>query len=98
MYLFRHPILSHYQLNFSIVQYNTVPAQGQSNNTIINPMNVTQANATSANATKAVDGYGGPPTGPLNAVRHVFDDPTLRVYHFCKPNDKIMMICIPFAK
>ena len=28
-----------------------------------------------ANATKPVDGYGGPPTGPLNAVRHVFDDP-----------------------
>ena len=56
-------------------------------------MNATQANATSANTTKPVDGYGGPPTGPLNAVRHVFDDPTLRVYHFCKPNDKIMMVC-----
>lgn len=56
-------------------------------------MNATQANATSANTTKPVDGYGGPPTGPLTAIRHVFDDPTLRVYHFCKPNDKIMMLC-----
>ena len=84
-------MLSH----LSIEQYNTVQAQGQSHNTTntATPMNATQANATSANATKPVDGYGGPPTGPLNAVRHVFDDPTLRVYHFCKPNDKIMMVC-----
>ena len=43
MYLFRL-----YVVAFSTEQYNTVPAQGQSNNTIINPMNVTQANATSA--------------------------------------------------
>jgi hypothetical protein len=28
----------------------------------------------------------------VTAVRHVFDDPTLRVWHFCKPNDK-MMVC-----
>lgn len=54
-----------------------------------------QAQPTNAtNATKTpVDGYGGPPTGPLTAVRHVFDDPTLRVNHFCKPNDKVMMVC-----
>ena len=77
----------------SLVQYNSVQGQGQSNDTTVTPMNVNQTNATSANATKPVDGYGGPPTGPLNAVRHVFDDPTLRVYHFCKPNDKIMMVC-----
>ena len=70
-----------------------VQAQGQPNSTSPSPMNATQANATSANVTKPVDGYGGPPTGPLTAVRHVFDDPTLRVYHFCKPNDKIMMVC-----
>ena len=85
-----------YAVAFSIEQYNTVRAQGQSNNitnTAPAPMNVTQVNATSANTTKPVDGYGGPPTGPLSAVRHVFDDPTLRVYHFCKPNDKIMMVC-----
>ena len=77
----------------SLVQYNSVQGQGQSNDTTVTPMNANQTNATSANATKPVDGYGGPPTGPLNAVRHVFDDPTLRVYHFCKPNDKIMMVC-----
>ena len=75
-------MLSHFQLNFSTEQYNTVPAQGQSNNTIINPMNVTQANATSANTTKRVNGYGGLPASPLNAVPHVFDDHTLRVNHF----------------
>ena len=45
------------------------------------------------NATQTTQGFGGPPSGPLTAVRHVFDDPTLRVWHFCKPNDKIMMIC-----
>ncbi|WP_458718679.1 DUF1264 domain-containing protein [Candidatus Nitrosocosmicus sp. R] len=84
-----------YVVALSIEEYNTVQAQGQSHNTTntATPMNANQANATSANATKPVDGYGGPPTGPLNAVRHVFDEPTLRVYHFCKPNDKIMMVC-----
>ena len=51
-------------------------------------------NATQAqNMTQATQGFGGPPSGPLTAVRHVFDDPTLRVWHFCKPNDKIMMVC-----
>jgi hypothetical protein len=46
------------------------------------------------NATQnASQGFGGPPSGPLTAIRHVFDDPTLRVWHFCKPNDKILMIC-----
>ena len=71
-----------YVVAFSIEQYNTVKAQGQSNNTIISPTNVTQANATSANTTKPVNGYGGLPASPLNAVPHVFDDPTLRVNHF----------------
>jgi hypothetical protein len=51
-----------------------------------------QAMTTTANATKPVDGYNLP-QGHLNAVRHVFDDPSLRVEHFCKPNDKIMMVC-----
>lgn len=85
-----------YTIAFSIGQYSTVQAQG--NNTAPpppppSPMNATQINTASANVSKPVDGYGGPPTGPLTAVRHVFDDPTLRVYHFCKPNDKIMMVC-----
>ena len=30
-------------------------------------------------AQNATQGYGGPPSGPLTAVRHIFDDPTLRV-------------------
>jgi uncharacterized protein DUF1264 len=51
-------------------------------------------NATQAqNMTQTTQGFGGPPSGPLTAVRHVFDDPTLRVWHICKPNDKIMMVC-----
>ncbi|MGI8834758.1 MAG: DUF1264 domain-containing protein [Nitrososphaeraceae archaeon] len=44
-------------------------------------------------AQNATQSFGGPPSGPLTAVRHIFDDPTLRVWHFCKPNDKIMMVC-----
>jgi hypothetical protein len=50
-------------------------------------------NATSSSAAaKPVDGYNLP-QGHLNAVRHVFDDPSLRIEHFCKPSDKIMMVC-----
>jgi Protein of unknown function (DUF1264) len=45
-----------------------------------------------ANATKPVDGYNLP-QGHMNAVRHVFDDSSLRVDHYCKSNDKIMMVC-----
>jgi hypothetical protein len=86
-----------YAFAISVEQYGTVQAQVQPNSTSPSPMNATQANATSANVTKPVDGYGGPPTGPLTAVRHVFDDPTLRVYHFYKPNDKIMMVCQLYA-
>ena len=77
-----------YTIAFSIGQYSTVQAQG--NNTSPptpssspSPMNATQINATSASVSKPVDGYGGPPTGPLTAVRHVFDDPTLRVSENC---------------
>ena len=58
------------------------------------PIMVFAQNGTQAqNATETTQGYGGPPSGPLTAVRHIFDDPTLRVWHFCKPNDKIMMVC-----
>jgi hypothetical protein len=49
--------------------------------------------AQAQNMTQTTQGFGGPPSGPLTAVRHIFDDPTLRVWHFCKPNDKIMMVC-----
>jgi hypothetical protein len=58
------------------------------------PIMVFAQNATQAqNATETTQGYGGPPSGPLTAVRHIFDDPTLRVWHYCKPNDQIMMVC-----
>jgi len=44
------------------------------------PIMVFAQNATQAqNATETTQGYGGPPSGPLTAVRHTFDDPTLRV-------------------
>ncbi len=38
------------------------------------------------------DGYDTP-GGHLTAIRHVFDDPSLRVQHYCKPNDKILLVC-----
>ena len=48
---------------------------------------IRQNNTTTAqNFTATTQGFGGPPFGPLTAVRHVFDDPSLRVWHFCKPN------------
>ena len=34
--------------------------------------------------------------GPLTAVRHVFDDPTLRVWHYCAPHHNIMAVCSLF--
>jgi hypothetical protein len=40
------------------------------------PIMVFAQNATQAqNATETTQGYGGPPSGPLTAVRHIFDDP-----------------------
>jgi hypothetical protein len=67
-------------LMFSIPLSNTAIAQQQQGLT----------NATAA--AKPVDGYNLP-QGHLNAVRHIFDDPSLRVEHFCKPHDRIMMVC-----
>src|SRR5215467_12071604 len=48
----------------------------------------TAPNATATTA-KPVDGYNT----HLSAVRHVFDDPSLRVQHYCKPNNKIAFVC-----
>jgi hypothetical protein len=62
-----------------------------SNIAIAQQQGMTNATSSSA-AAKPVDGYNLP-QGHLNAVRHVFDDPSLRVEHFCKPSDKIMMVC-----
>lgn len=49
-----------------------------------------QQNATSGG--KPVDGYNLP-QGHITAIRHVFDDPSLRVHHYCKMSDKIFLIC-----
>ena len=35
--------------------------------------------AQNATQNTTTQGFGGPPSGPLTAIRHVFDDPTLRV-------------------
>jgi hypothetical protein len=59
-------------------------------NTAIAQQQGMMTNATAA--AKPVDGYNLP-QGHLNAVRHNFDDPSLRVEHFCKPHDSIMMVC-----
>jgi Protein of unknown function (DUF1264) len=48
----------------------------------------TAPNATATTA-KPVDGYNT----HLSALRHVFDDPSLRVQHYCKPNNKIVLVC-----
>jgi hypothetical protein len=73
-----------------------VPGITSSNNTTgtstSNATVATPPNATAANATKPVDGYNTP-IGHLSAIRHVFDDPALRVQHYCKPNDKIVLVC-----
>ena len=68
-------------LMFSIPLSNTAIAQQQQGMT-----------NTTAAAAKPVDGYNLP-QGHLNAVRHIFDDPSLRMEHFCKPHDRIMMVC-----
>jgi hypothetical protein len=67
-------------LMFSIPVLNTATAQQQQG----------MMNATAA--AKPVDGYNLP-QGHLNAIRHNFDDPSLRVEHFCKPHDRVMMVC-----
>ena len=48
----------------------------------------TTPNATAITA-RPVDGYNT----HLSAVRHVFDDPSLRVQHYCKPDNKIAFVC-----
>lgn len=62
---------------------------------VLNTAAIAQQQQGMTNATaaaKPVDGYNLP-QGHLNAVRHIFDDPSLRVEHFCKPHDRVMMVC-----
>lgn len=51
----------------------------------------TQQNASSSEEAP-VEGYIGR-IQAVDGIRHVYDDPTLRVYHYCTPNDKILMVC-----
>lgn len=66
-------------------------AQQQQNMTSSTAPNNATTTAT-ATAAKPVDGYEKP-EGHLTAIRHLFDDPSLRVHHYCKPNDKILLVC-----
>jgi hypothetical protein len=50
-----------------------------------------ETTSSSSNATNPVV-----KAGPLTAVRHIFDDPTLRVFHYCTPHHKIMAVCSLF--
>jgi hypothetical protein len=50
-----------------------------------------QETTSSSNATNPII-----KAGPLTAVRHVFDDPTLRVFHYCTPHHNIMAVCSLF--
>jgi hypothetical protein len=70
----------------AIAQGGLVPGIVVSNNN-------STANTTNITATaKPVDGYNTP-EGHVSAIRHLFDDPVLRVQHYCKPNDKIVLVC-----
>ena len=73
-------------LMLSIPVSNTAIAQQQQQQ----QQGMTTTNTTAA--AKPVDGYNLP-QGHLNAVRHNFDDPSLRMEHFCKPHDRVMMVC-----
>ncbi len=67
----------------SVMVAQTAPVPG---------MMTTNTTIAKSNATKPVDGYNTP-QGHISAIRHVFDDPALRVQHYCKPNDKIVLVC-----
>jgi hypothetical protein len=87
-----------------IAGFISVPSMISAQNTTSTPSNATTAeshptnttatasNAAASSAPKPVDGYNTP-IGHLSAIRHVFDDPALRVQHYCKPNDKIVLVC-----
>jgi len=78
---------------------NTTPAvvksalaqQMQMQNTNSNN-NTTPSSTSNTTGAKPVDGYDKP-EGHVTAIRHVFDDSSLRVQHYCKPNDKILLVC-----
>jgi hypothetical protein len=59
---------------------------------MIAPQNSFAQPTTLTNMSKPIDGYNLP-QGHLTATRHVFDDPTLRVHHYCKIDEKIFLVC-----
>ncbi|HYV52308.1 MAG TPA: DUF1264 domain-containing protein [Candidatus Eisenbacteria bacterium] len=69
-----------------VAQLPSPPSSPSSNTTKTATSTAPNATATTA---KPVDGYNT----QISAVRHVFDDPSLRVLHYCKPNDKIPFVC-----
>jgi hypothetical protein len=88
-----------------IAGFITAPSITYAQNTTSTPSNATTAEShptnttnTASNATasstapKPVDGYNTP-IGHVSAIRHIFDDPALRVQDYCKPNDKIVLVC-----
>jgi hypothetical protein len=70
----------------TIIAAQLLPSSPSSNTTKTATSTAPNATATTA---KPVDGYNT----HLSAVRHVFDDPSLRVQHYCKPNNKIAFVC-----
>ena len=76
---------------FIAVPLTIIAAQLPSSSPSSNTTKTATSTTTYATATtaKPVDGYNT----HLSAVRHVFDDPSLRVQHYCKPNDKIAFVC-----
>jgi len=69
-----------------VAQLPPPPSSPSSNTTKTATSAATNATATTA---KPADGYNT----HLSAIRHVFDDPSLRVQHYCKPNNKIAFVC-----
>ena len=56
------------------------------------PQNSFAQPTTSTNMSTPIDGYNLP-QGHLTAIRHVLDDPSLRVHHYCKIDEKIFLVC-----
>lgn len=60
--------------------------------TTVAPVTTSAQQQNAASGGKPVDGYNLP-QGHITAIRHVFDDPSLRVHHYCKMSDKIFLVC-----
>jgi hypothetical protein len=70
----------------------TIEEQQQNNPSYFALAQQTPSTNSTTNMSKPVDGYNLP-QGHLTAIRHVFDDPGLRVHHYCKLNEKIFLVC-----